>query len=337
MTKYETDALYQVLRLVRVATLSLYSHFNTLIILPSTSKAFLNPFLGLPIAWAFSTPGALATTVISTSPVLWLDGSDVDGDGTPDAGTGTVATWSDRSPGGNDVTGLPGTQPVTVANYNGTGLNAVQFSADSLSRAGTLGMSGAPAITVFVVSTTTATVGDGRMLQIGDDGASNGGRNISFGADSSWRFNNGNNIFANDPINGAGPSIAIWRSAADTNYGEKEFFLNGPLAASDTDGPDTGGPTTIAGGGAGFTTIGSGWYANSAYTAINAHADGDYAEILVYDVELGSADIEAVGFYLQEKWDISGATFVPEPSAALLGAIGGMSLLLRRRRNLSLR
>jgi hypothetical protein len=276
-------------------------------------------------------PSVMATTVITTPPVLWLDGSDIDGDGSPDAGTGTVATWNDRSVNGNDVSGVAGQQPVSVSNFNGSGLNAVDFTNDSLSRAGTLGMSGAPAITVFVVSSIGGITGDGRMLQIGDDGAGNGGSNISFSADSSWRFNNGNNIFANDPVVGTGPSIAIWRSAANTNYGEKEFFLNGGVPALDTDGPDSGGPTTITGGGAGFTTIGSGWYNNSNFTALDAVANGVYAEILVYDQELSDADVNAVGFYLQNRWNIANANFVPEPSTALLGMLGSLAFLWRRR------
>lgn len=263
------------------------------------------------VLFSVGLPGLLmADPAISTDPILWLDGSDVNGDGLPDTTTDLVATWVDKSPEGNDLS-ADTNQPSSAADFNGTGLNAVSFSNNSLSRPGTLGLSGAPAVTVFIVADVISLIGDARFLQIGDDGLSNGGRSIAFSGDSSWRFNNGNNIFANDSMNGRGPSIAIWRSAADTNYGEKEFFLNGPTSAIDTDGPDFGGPTNITGGGAGFTTIGSGWYSQAVHTAIDATANGNYAEVLVYDVELSDQDLNAVGSYLQDKWNISNATFDP--------------------------
>ena len=62
---------------------------------------------------SFFQGGLFATPAISTSPVLWLDGSDVNGDGTSDSSTGIVSTWVDKSPDGNDLSATAN-QPSSV-------------------------------------------------------------------------------------------------------------------------------------------------------------------------------------------------------------------------------
>lgn len=65
--------------------------------------------------------------------------------------------------------------------------------------------------------------------------------------------------------------------------------------------------------------------------ANNRRFSGDVSEVLVFDGVLSEVDRNSVGFYLAQKYGIT-ATYVPEPSAAVLLALGGMAMVLRRRK-----
>jgi len=62
----------------------------------------------------------------------------------------------------------------------------------------------------------------------------------------------------------------------------------------------------------------------------NGNFNGDVAEILIYDRALDWEEFNAVGYYLQTKWDISG-TYTPDPGTLLIISLGG-GVFLRRKR-----
>jgi len=64
-------------------------------------------------------------------------------------------------------------------------------------------------------------------------------------------------------------------------------------------------------------------------TWANTLFDGDIAELLIFDRVLSDSEEQAVGLYLQQKYDISGS-YVPEPGTIALLALG--TVLLRRKR-----
>jgi len=58
---------------------------------------------------------------------------------------------------------------------------------------------------------------------------------------------------------------------------------------------------------------------------------GSIAEIILYQGALTSDELNDVGYYLQQKYDVSGQ-YVPEPSTLLLLLVGSSAALLWRRR-----
>jgi len=71
-------------------------------------------------------------------------------------------------------------------------------------------------------------------------------------------------------------------------------------------------------------------------TSIGSYFDGrsykgDVAELIVYSSVLSEDDRQAVGYYLQSKYEITEATYIPEPSVLALLAVG-LAAQRRRRR-----
>jgi len=70
--------------------------------------------------------------------------------------------------------------------------------------------------------------------------------------------------------------------------------------------------------------------------AVNPDGDqrwqGNIAELLIFNRTLSAGEANDVGYYLQEKYGITGAYVVPEPSSVALLLLGGGAVLLLRRR-----
>jgi len=285
-------------------------------------------------------PATADVLPVTADLVLWLDAGDLDGDGTAEGlaedgqTAGVVSVWKDKSVNGNDVTDAADAARAPILDLAGSlnGLPVVDFSSDAyLSRADAMGLAGNPALTVFIVTRDNdGAVSDHRLFQIGtDDGSGSGGLVTALSNDSSWRYNNGNHVFANDKLDSTTEGlIGIWRTDAGQNYGATEFFKNSSTPAVAT---GTGNETNVVNMPDEATIIGGGYYTAGSLSNPTNNSNADIAELLVYSSELGADDLEAVGYYLQEKWAVN-STFVPEPSSAILLAAALIPALVRRRR-----
>ncbi|MGB0768881.1 MAG: PEP-CTERM sorting domain-containing protein [Phycisphaeraceae bacterium] len=280
-----------------------------------------------------------AATLPATGLTLHLDA----GQGVTFDGSNNVSSWADQSGNTNDFTQANAAfQPTYVANNAGfNNLPTFSFAFDDtgetntgsfLSRSDSLGFTGNPAMTVFVVMAATGE----RPFQFGDTGASNGGEVAGFDADASWRFNNGFRQYANDNIDDGTLAIGTWWKDTGDFYDEVLFAKNGPTPATATSASGTASTTELniptAGSADGLgAAVGMGWGSDQGLDQPYNGINGDIAELIVYDRALSETELNEVGFYLQEKYGVAG-NFVPEPgSLALLGA-GGLLMLARRRR-----
>ena len=281
--------------------------------------------------------------VVTNGLVLQLDANDIDGDGTSEGAgeggvvAGLVNTWMDASGNGNAIdNSVSGSSPSFVAGGI-NGLPVVRFNGTSnyLTRNDALGFSGSPAVTTFIVASDTAASGgtEDRLLTFGADaiGEASGDQVYGFSNDSSWRYNAGNRVFANDPIiDGTGEAhLGIWRGEAGDLHGDREFFLDGLTAALETGATNAGSASNLLDE---ALAVGASWFNNNG--DINAPAeflDADIAEILVYDRALTDEELNQVGFYLQDKWGID-AQFtappaVPEPASVAIWSMLGLGLV----------
>ena len=263
--------------------------------------------------------GEAAAAVVPTDisgAVLWLDASDVDGDGTF-GGTfvsGGTATWADKSGQGHDVTQATADKhPTLGANWlNSRPLMSFDGVDDYLYRNDALGFTGNPEATVFAITTNMTDVGtnDVRFLQFGGELNSNcTDATYGFGVESSWRFNGGNRVFANDPLDQTAPNIGIFRSPAGSLYGAKEFYYNNATTAATQTAVGNG--TTTAALVDGGLAVGAQWTNGGGQSVTNplTTVQGDLAELIVYDRALTRAERERVGYYLQNKWNVTNGVF----------------------------
>ncbi len=263
--------------------------------------------------WAFWGDDSLYSTGISnatdiTGCVLWLKADE----GVVTNGS-SVASWLDQSGQGHDLSQLTvSNQPLFVQNVVG-GKPVVRFDTNNqyLTRGDALGFTGNAAMSVFMV----IEADDGalrRALHLGNTNGANG-QSIAFATDSSFRYNNGNRIFANDPMNGAF-GIGAWRTEADEPYGEGRFFKNGDEKGQ-TGSTNPGNLKNLADG---ETLVGQGRGNN---TTFNDRFLGDIAEIIVYDRALSNVELNQVGYYLEQKYGLTtdygdpSVTTVPQPFA----------------------
>ncbi len=282
----------------------------------NTRKTLLTCILCLTAFGAGEVGAAVVPTDISGA-VLWLDASDVDGDGTA-GGTfvsGGTATWADKSGHGHDVTQSTAAKHPTLGTNTLNGLPLMSFDGtdDYLYRTDALGFTGNPEATVFVITTNMTDVGgnDIRCLQFGGEANDNNAdATYAFGVESSWRFNGGNRVFATDPLDQTDPNIGIFRSPVGSTYGAKEFYYNNASTQATQTG--AGSPTKVSALIDNGLAVAAKWTPGGGGGSITNPSDvmqGDLAEIIVYDRALSRPEREAVGYYLQNKWNVTNGQF----------------------------
>lgn len=137
-----------------------------------------------------------------------------------------VARMEDKSGNGHHMTQAdPARQPVY---HTAGGAHWIESDGtdDSLSTPSRMGFSTNPDITVIAgLSVLSAQQNAERLLHLGAISES-GSLGAALGtAGASWRFNNGNAIFATTPLNT--PFLGRWSRGSGSNYGSSYFALNG--------------------------------------------------------------------------------------------------------------
>jgi len=207
---------------------------------------------------------------------------------------GSITNWLDQSTNGYHFAQTNLARTPTLAT-NELGNLTVRFGGSNfLDRLDALGLSGNPGLTVFAVAS-ARDFGHLRILHLGDNlGA--GGKTIAFSSDSSFRYNDGSRIFADNLLIG-GVFVASWLQPAATNYGAGRFYQDGSEAIA------TGGsnPNNLLNLENELAMIGAGESNNLAAD----YFKGDVSELIVYNRALSTQEMETVGFYLSERWGLS--------------------------------
>lgn len=276
------------------------------------------PWLVMPgLAVLLTAPAARADI---TSPleipdhVLWLEGADFDGNGTPDTGTsGTpLATWVDKSPG-QGVNSVAATGGAPTMQFGST--NAVRFtggSEDKLDNA-TLNVSGD--YTVFTISQADAFAGSGHLLS---------GLN-SEGTDAVLYRNSGGgyNFYSGQSTGNVNHQFAVRPASAEfklTGYQISSAGIDTAMYQSLQRPLDFGGAATLNG-----VRVGN-LDRDTPSSVIRPEAfNGQIAEVLIYNRQLTPVEISEVGNYLNAKYNLKAAFATGAATQIETGNVSGGS------------
>jgi hypothetical protein len=254
---------------------------------------------------------------------FWIAGDDIDGDGdttdNPSDGS-AISTWYDKTGlgGGRNATREGTTDPIYSTN-GPNGKAVVSFDVDYLST--TYNFDALTEYTVFSVARYT----NGTKARV----ISSATRNWLFGfhgaQDERW--------YAEGWIHQAGSGSTNWalhaghiNSAADPLA---DFYKNGSVLTSNDNGSNNNNYKP--------GRIGLGGYRNN-----NEESDAQIAEVIIYDSVLSTGDLDLVGGYLTDKYDLTtsyspysmpdyqsitntAATNIAGSAAELLGQLEGPS------------
>ena len=234
--------------------------------------------------WNFTTPESLVS-----NPVLWLDASDIDGDGDMNdnpADGGDVTIWADKSGNGNDAIGN------TVPSYSTSAINgkaAVHFQPNDY-LVGQNGFEPNITATVFIVGILHSKAGDSSVVIFSTQ--------PSGGTDSARR--------------GLCVSVVKESTVIKTDRGitfpDNPVGLANPYLVVDV---DTGNVDSNAFNIARFIDGGSN------------DLNGDIAEIIVYDCKLTTAEKNEVAGYLAQKYGL-GSVNIPDRPTMTPRGLGGL-------------
>lgn len=279
--------------------------------------------LGLvSVTGATASPAKAAVVPVTDGLVVWLKADAITGYSHGDV----VTTWYDSAGTGTGIGDNLSQDAAVVAGgptydtvHTINGLPTVRFGGGGAYQyAGSLGIGGQQAFTVFLVSTSEQSIS--RAFQIGDiDNGVNdgeGGRSVGFDVStdaSGFRFNNGNRLFSE--AFGSQAHIGMWRMTSTSTYGTAEYARDGFLGTQQS----VANPSYV------IDLLDEGYSVGAGVTAGGSLSDflsGNLAEILFYNRALTDQEVNAVGFYLATKYGLE-TNYVPEPGTGgllLLGA-----------------
>ena len=257
---------------------------------------------------AIATPSAQAGTIPTDVPgtVLWLDETSHVKSGS------NLTQWNDKSSAGGHHATLVTGQPVVTGTMNG--LDVVTFDGNDAMTYPSVGpLSGA---TIFVTASLTDNNKEQRLVVLYED-AGTGDYFIM----PRVRMDGNNDFIGHAHSGGSNQSSDLNGDYSGTHIYAVTVETDDFVIGSVDNVPGTAvavGPTfsNCCGGGSNTRAIGSG------RTHSNQFVVGDIAEIIIYDRKLtndGTSDptgneFNAIGWYLQDKWQIAG-NFV-EPTSA---------------------
>ena len=266
--------------------------------------------LAVPASAEFTDPTSISGLM------LWLDAQDIQADGTATTAGTTVSTWKDKSGNGKDATATG--DPTTAVFSDGTLGNqgVVGFDGDDFFTAPVdISAGTTPQVTVIAV-----------YKWLGDDTSGLWGND-----NGSWdRFVLLNHSAGEGVSKGSGMQVIDELNDPSRGFGILSVAYNKDVANGSRallDGAKPAAWTSSA-----FTETTNGDYGNSTLTigaingSPNSPAEVDIAELLVYNKVLTLAEENQVGYYLQEKYSLTG-DYVPEPGSIVLFAIAAIALL----------
>lgn len=236
--------------------------------------------------------GETATTSpLQDGLILWLDGSDVNGDGSSVPDDTDVTTWIDKSPRNNHLEQI-GTESVPKK-ITDDGHEVVEFTDDQLrTSTGLFPNEPVQDVEVFIVTRIRSTSDDGYVFRTAGTRVS---LNLPWGnGDVRFDLRNTNSGRIDTNWTGGTDEYALWQFQNSTTLG-KMIRRNGvELASESENAPQADNPNKM--------TLGRVHNSQSDYQDMNI------AELLIYDDTLTSEQREAVEKYLDCKWDITGSS-----------------------------
>jgi hypothetical protein len=249
------------------------------------SNQFLltHPFNRIP-------PASVVFSPLSISGVsLWLDAADINGNGSAFSVGGTISTWVDKSPLGNNMTGTS----VTYTYDSTYRANAPTFNGSSSlfnqSNSGIYSLNNATTWTIFTVNRRTDTSWYNAVYNAKSPGSGQNNYLIYRYSPSAGGFQ----FYLGDTTgsyigSGSGTGDGITTLTARTS-GTAEGFINGSSIGT--------GSTSSSSGQATFT-IG---------LQTGAYMNGFIFEVIVYNIGLSTPERQRVEGYLAQKWGLTGS------------------------------
>lgn len=246
----------------------------------------------MPILTKIPANRTLYTTFAPTNVsgcVLWLDGKDPAGTGTPPSNGATVSTWTDKSASAKNATS--GGTPTYVSgggiNFNGSSFFYNLSFAQNLSQR-----------SIFIIMQETVrnnTYGVFPLIpdpSTGSDWQTTNG--LSIETSNGLRFYANGGAYQSDIGNSTLLVKAIYNDNMNNRSGSG--YVNGTNATNATAGLTAG---TCSGYGVGARWLGS--------TSMSYNLNGIIYEILYFNRPLGTTDRQTIEGYLAQKWSLTGS------------------------------
>ena len=286
----------------------------------------------------FASVASAATSLTSISGLsVWLDGSDAstlfkDAAGTTQvsANGDQVALWRDKSGNNNNAVAWVGSTP-SVPTYTTSALggkSALTFNGSQGLSNGTYAWSSSVNIFAVVSANSWSSPNGYRFILSSMPATYNAGIALTGGAYDGW---NANEVlaFGNNWPSPASPRV---NAPFGTLSNGQAAILDVSLSSTVADIALNGSLLTPT-----YQSLGA---SLSSRTGFNVAGNplgeqawqGNIAELVIFNRVLSDSEANEVGSYLQDKYGITGAYAIPEPSSLGLLLLGGGAVLLLRRR-----